>query len=247
MGRVLFNEYHVEQSVGSTTNKAFPTECVAGVMTPQEKLLEYSLFALTNDGGAPTLVPTSRDFGSEPVGFSSAPQSFVFTNTSTFALLVSSITTTGDFAVTSGACNSVAAGGSCQINVVFNPTVLGARTGTLTVVTSSKTLTGTLTGTGTPALTSSPTSLDFGSIDVGASSTKSITVLNNASGPVAVPAFTASGDFRASTNCPASLGALGHLPGQYQLYPYRQRAAHRQHDGEFYQRGLRGTRSDPYG
>ena len=79
-------------------------------MTPQEKLLEYSLFELTNDGGSPTMAPVSADFGSEPVGFTSASQKFLWTNNSTFSLLVSSVTVTGDFVITANACNAVGAG-----------------------------------------------------------------------------------------------------------------------------------------
>ena len=78
-GRVLFNEYHVENS-GGTAGRAFPAECSAGAMTPQEKLLEYSLFDLTNNGGGPTMEPVSADFGQEPIGFTTAPKAFKWTN-----------------------------------------------------------------------------------------------------------------------------------------------------------------------
>ncbi|MFT3768743.1 MAG: hypothetical protein QM820_25130 [Minicystis sp.] len=42
-GRVLFDDFHVEPSGGSGT---FPAECTSGVMTPQEKLLEFMIFDL---------------------------------------------------------------------------------------------------------------------------------------------------------------------------------------------------------
>jgi hypothetical protein len=47
-GRVLFNEYHVELQPTSPSYKPFPTECFASAMSPQEKLLEYDLFDLSN-------------------------------------------------------------------------------------------------------------------------------------------------------------------------------------------------------
>jgi hypothetical protein len=47
-GRVLFTEYHVETEPGSVRQVPFPTECPAGAMSAQEKLLEYSLFDLSN-------------------------------------------------------------------------------------------------------------------------------------------------------------------------------------------------------
>jgi len=46
-GRVMFSEYHAENSDGRS-DKAFPEECKPGAMTQQEKVLEYSLFDLTN-------------------------------------------------------------------------------------------------------------------------------------------------------------------------------------------------------
>ena len=42
-GRVLYNEYHVDNA-SITAGTKFPTECPGGAMSPQEKLLEYSLF-----------------------------------------------------------------------------------------------------------------------------------------------------------------------------------------------------------
>ena len=60
-GRVLFNEYHVESN-GTSTNKTFPTECQEGALTPQEKLLEYSLFDLSNNGRPATMTPAKASF-----------------------------------------------------------------------------------------------------------------------------------------------------------------------------------------
>jgi len=200
-GRVLFNEYHVENPTSLPTNKAYPNECPTIAMTPQEKLLEYSLFNLSNDGGAPTMTPASADFGSEPVGFTSAVKSFAWKNNSIFTVSLLSSSASGDFAVTSNSCGSVAAGGTCQIDVVFKPTALGARMGTLTVKSSANTLTAALTGTGTPPITSSTTSLAFGNVDVGATASQTFTITNTAPGAVVVPALTASGDYAVSTIC----------------------------------------------
>jgi hypothetical protein len=114
---------------------------------------------------------------------------------------------TGDFAANPINCTNIASGASCQIAVTFTPTVLGAATGTLSVKSSGKALTAALTGTGTPGLTSAPTSLTFGSLDVGASATQVITITNIASGAIATPPFTISGDFAATSNCGASIPA----------------------------------------
>jgi hypothetical protein len=208
-GRVLFNEYHVENPASSPTGVKFPNECPNSPMTPQEKLLEYSLFELANDGGGPTMAPVSADFGSEPIGFTTAPQKFIWTNNSTFSLLVSSVTVTGDFVITANSCNAVAAGATCEIDVAFKPTAIGPRTGTLTVATASKTLTAPLTGTGIPVITGSPSSLTFGNVDIGGTSTPQvITFTNTATGAVAVPQLLTTGDFAVTTTCGSTLAAL---------------------------------------
>ncbi|WP_041597216.1 choice-of-anchor D domain-containing protein [Granulicella tundricola] len=220
-GRVLFNEYHVEQPTTSPINVAFPSECPSATtdLTPQEKLLEFSLFELTSDGSAATLTPTSQDFGSEPVGFTTAAKPFVWTNNSTFPAAVTIQAASGDFSVVSPACGTVASGASCTINVVFTPTALGARTGTLSVGSGTTTLTASLTGTGVPALALSPTptpsssttstSLDFGSVDVGATGARTLFLTNSASGGLPFPQLTLTGPYSVSSNCTSIVPANG--------------------------------------
>jgi hypothetical protein len=215
-GRVLYNEYHVESGSGSPTEH-FPKECSSGAMTPQEKLLEYMLFELTDEGGQPSLAPLSQDFGPEAVTYTTAPQTFTWTNNSSFAAQVSSVVFTGtnaaDFAVATNNCGAVAGGASCTITVVFTPSLLGAESATLNVLSAGITLTATLTGTGVPGFTLTPGSLSFGNQDVGfASSPQVLTLTSNASGPLAVPAFvtTPAGQYIVNqTACGSSLAALG--------------------------------------
>jgi hypothetical protein len=45
-GRVLFDDFHVEDA--QSQNQKFPAECVAGPMSPQEKLLEFMIFDLSS-------------------------------------------------------------------------------------------------------------------------------------------------------------------------------------------------------
>ena len=62
-GRVQYLDYHVE-NVSASSAKAFPQECVAGPMTPQEKLLEYMVFDLTSELEPPLIltVDDRREF-----------------------------------------------------------------------------------------------------------------------------------------------------------------------------------------
>jgi hypothetical protein len=209
-GRVLYNEYHVENPTLDPTGVQFPNECPNTPMTPQEKLLEYSLFDLTNEGGSPTMAPVSADFGSEPVNFTSASQKFLWTNNSTFSLLVSSVTVSGDFLITGNTCTAVGAGATCEIDVAFKPTTIGPRTGLLTVATTSSTLTAPLTGTGVPDVTGSPTSLNFGNLDIGGSSTPQVITFTNAAvASVPLPQILTTGDYAVTTTCGSTIAALG--------------------------------------
>jgi hypothetical protein len=103
----------------------------------------------------------------------------------------------------------VAAGASCQINVVFTPAALGALSGTLTVTSLGNTLTASLTGTGTPGFSLSASSLSFGNLDVGATATQPLVLTSLATGPLAVPTFFTTGQYSVSTAaCGASVAAL---------------------------------------
>ena len=206
-GRILFNDYHVEQPIaGTQRTTAFPAECPqTATLTPQEKLLEYSLFDLANNGGPATMTPASADFGQEAVGFTTAPQVFTVTNNSVFAATLASATTTGDYLVQSNTCASVPAGGTCAINVAFRPTVVGTRPGTLSVTFGGTDLSATLTGVGVPAVSLSTATVDFGSVDVGATVNRVVTLTNTAPGPLPIPALTVTGDFKLTSGCPAVL------------------------------------------
>jgi hypothetical protein len=200
-GRVLFNEYHVENG-SSSPSQSFPQECGSSTtMTPQEKLLEYMLFELTDEGGQASLAPLVQDFGSEAIGFPSTPVTFTWTNNSSFASQVTAANAGGDFAVTANTCTgaTVPGGGTCQMTVVFTPTALGLRSGTLTVTAQGNTLTASLTGTGTPGYSLSGSTLSFGNLDVGASATQTLTLTNISSGTLPVPAFVTTGPYTVST------------------------------------------------
>jgi hypothetical protein len=217
-GRVLYNEYHVESPPTGNVpvGTLFPNECNTTVpMTPQEKLLEYMLFELTDEGGQPTLVPLTQNFGSEVIGFKSPVETFTWTNNSSFTSQVTSVTIAGDsdFTLTSNNCGSVtgiAGGASCTITVVFTPTALGVGSATLSIVSGGgSTPPASLTGTGTPGYSLSPTSLNFGSLDVTASATQALTLTNLASGPLAVPPLVTTGQYAVDTTACGTTVAAG--------------------------------------
>ena len=108
--------------------------------------------ALSGTGGPQVkLTPVSATFPKTAVGTSSAAKVFTLDNLQSVALTGISISTTGDFSVSTKTCStSLAAKTTCTISVVFTPTQTGTLTGTLQVSDSAvgSPQVSNLTGTG---------------------------------------------------------------------------------------------------
>lgn len=84
-----------------------------------------------------SLSPSTLTFSSQNLGTTSASQTLTLSNTGNAALAVNSITAAGDFAQANTCGSSVAAGASCSISVTFTPSVVGTRTGSVSVGTNA--------------------------------------------------------------------------------------------------------------
>ena len=141
------------------------------------------------------------------------PKTFTLTNNQSIALTGITITTTGDFTISATTCTtSLAAKAHCTINVTFTPTVLGKRTGILTVIDSANNSpqTASLTGTGAVAAALTPTfSIWYAPQAVGTTSLpKTFTLTNNQSVSLDNITISTTGDFAMSgTTCTTSLTA----------------------------------------
>ena len=101
-------------------------------------------FAGCGGGGGPqvSLAPTSLKWGKILVGTKGAAKKVILTNTGSATLNITTIATTGDFALATVVktkkvtpCvngGTVAAGATCEVKVTFTPTQTGIRTGDLT-------------------------------------------------------------------------------------------------------------------
>ena len=214
-GRVVYDDFLMEVPPYQhyPTNVTFPNECVPRFQQPQEYALEWNLFELTKPvgGSASTLTPGSFDFGSVAVGFSSATETFTWTNGATVTASATPAIASADFAVVSSTCGSVVSGGSCQIGVQFKPASVGQKTTLLKVDATGQggVTTAFLLGNGVAPLSLSATELQFYSIPVGASKTLSLKVMNIAPGPVPLPPLVVTGDYAATSNCGGSVPAHG--------------------------------------
>ncbi len=160
-----------------------------------------------------SLSATSLSFAKTPIGQASKSKTLTLTNTGNATLNISNITITGDFLIQSNTCGSqVLAGGNCVVTMAFKPTAMGVRKGFLSFYDNAagSPQTVALSGTGM-SLAVSPTSLNFGKITVGqTSSPQSVLVTNVSSASVSISSISLGGTYAAdyiisSNTCGASL------------------------------------------
>ncbi len=161
-----------------------------------------------------TISSGALTFAATQVGNVSATQTLTLTNTGSTTLHIGSIAAPADFTASS-ACTTLIPAASCSISVQFTPTDLStqsSRTGTLEIQSDASDPLEfvTLLGSSTPApLTLSPTTLDFGNVNVGGREQLSVTATNTGSSAITLGALTATGAYSATNGtCPASGGTL---------------------------------------
>jgi hypothetical protein len=108
---------------------------------------------LTGMGMSIALSPSALNFGTEPVGQTSAPQTVTVSNVSNASVNLTGFSIgviPADYTISANTCGgSLAAGTNCSLNVSFNPTKTGVRNAKLNVANNGGgTATATLTGTG---------------------------------------------------------------------------------------------------
>jgi uncharacterized repeat protein (TIGR03803 family) len=174
-----------------------------------------TVFKLAIGGGgtaAVTLSTTKLSFPKTVIGVTSKPKSVTLTNTGTATLHISGITASGDFAISNNTCGAtVLVGASCKVSVTFTPTAKGKRTGNLTFTDDAPTSPQVvaLVGTGT-AIQLTPTSLNFGTVTVGNTSSPKTITITNVSAATVTSSITVGGtnpaDFLINSNtCGATL------------------------------------------
>jgi len=137
----------------------------------------------------------------------------VLTNTGTTSITIKSIGISGtNFSVKSGAAVILAPGQTTTITVMFTPSSAGSSQGTLTVSSdaSDPTMSIMLTGTGvapSSQLSPSSTTLTFGNVTVGSSSSMPVVLTDQGTANVTLGTATISGSgysFTASSTAPLS-------------------------------------------
>jgi len=163
------------------------------------------------------LTPAAQDFGPMPIHGASGVQLFVATNLVAGGnpITLSTPALTGDFAVSDAVTGGVPCGGtlaytaSCFVEIAFTPTAAGPRTGTLTLLAGSTTVSAALTGYGSadPGLALNPTALTFNNVP-GATAIQQTVTLTNTSAvseqigtPTVATTDSATSSFSAGSVC----------------------------------------------
>jgi hypothetical protein len=173
--------------------------------------------SLSGTGAQPavSLEPPNLNFSNVRVGTTSGPQAVALTNTGAAPLSISSITTSAGFGQTSDcpiAPSTLAAGGSCTINVRFTPTQAVQYEGQLTVTdnASGSPHTVNLYGTGVgPVVSLLPTRLVFANQNVKTTSPpQSVTLTNSGAWPLEIYNIAVTVGFAQSNDCPIAPSTL---------------------------------------
>jgi Abnormal spindle-like microcephaly-assoc'd, ASPM-SPD-2-Hydin/Beta-propeller repeat len=177
--------------------------------------------SLSGTGSAVSLSQSALSFGTQSVNFTSASQTVTLTNNAATLLSITSITLTGAgasfYAQTNSCGSSVAAGGNCTISVTFTPTTQNYETASVQIIDadpSSPQLI-SLSGTGgpdTPEVSTSPTTVNFGSEPQHSTTAgRAVQLSNNGTTTVTIQKIAISGtnasDFAETDNCGTALAA----------------------------------------
>ncbi|MGI4829962.1 MAG: beta strand repeat-containing protein, partial [Janthinobacterium lividum] len=161
-----------------------------------------------------TISEGALTFANTQVGDSSAAQMLTLVNTGTQPLVLGSVNAPQDFSATT-ACTTLAPGAACSINVAFTPgsgSAIAVRAGTLEIPSNAANpleFVSLLGMSSAAPLSLSPTSLNFGTVDMPSSDQLSVTVTNTASLPITFGQSTASGDYAVETGtCPSPGSSL---------------------------------------
>jgi hypothetical protein len=156
------------------------------------------------------LSSSALTFSDTQIGDISPGQTITLTNSGTSTLHIASVVAPDDFTASSN-CSTLLPPATCTISVQFTPGDIATqslRTGTLEIRSDASDALEfvTLFGSSTPApLVLTPTSLDFGSVNIGQNSQLSVTATNTSTSPITFGSLTITGPYTVSNGtCPAS-------------------------------------------
>jgi gliding motility-associated-like protein len=161
---------------------------------------------------------TTLNFSSVDVG-SNALKNLVITNSGNAPLVITSMQTTGDFAFTGTIPAAIGPGLNATLPVRFAPTVAGARTGTLTILSNGNVASYVVnligSGTASPVIEiaangigrGNGSDLEFTSAEIGSDELKDLVITNSGNATLLITDVQVTGDFALASAVPSSIGA----------------------------------------
>lgn len=182
----------------------------------QENILQTFQVVASTPNPVPdiSIDPASVAFGSVQAGLS-ATQSLTIANKGGAALGINGISLAGadaDAFMQTNNCTSVAAGASCNVSITYFPSGDGAQVATLTInsgdadqPTIDVPVTGTSVPVPVPVISVTPAQMDFGTLQMGASVQKVVTISNTGLASLTINSVSISGanssDYVQTNNC----------------------------------------------
>ena len=202
---------------GSTSSANFPV--IADVFQGNLGGVAGNAFvAKVESANAPAIAlsPAKLNFGNEAVSVTSSVQTVTVINMGSAPLQITQIAPpTSDFTDSNDCVGTVApSGGTCTVNVAFNPASTGTVTDQFTITDNAtgSPQTFTVTGTGVTQATSvtvAPTSLVFPNTNVSSKSApQTVTITNTGTATLDITGISATGDFTQTNNCGALFNVL---------------------------------------
>ena len=191
-----------------TTLGAFQTTCSGGNCVFPDTDLFLAKF-IPGDG----FQPVGLDFGDEPVGMTSLPQTATFTNSGQATLNITSIGLTGedigDFFQSNTCGSSLAVGASCAFTVTFTPSANGARAAAVSITDDAPNRPQRLFLLGVggePAVTLSTASLKFPpQLTYTSSRPRTVKLTNTGPGTLYITSIVTTINFSQTNTCGASV------------------------------------------
>jgi phospholipase C len=162
----------------------------------------------------PQTCPLNSDsnvyFGGQVVETPSPSYAVTVTNIRNTNVTFSDITSTGDFSQSNN-CTTLTPGARCTVNITFNPTQTGLRTGTVTLtdndITSPQVVSAQGTGSELSLTPSLYPGLSFGTVHIGSKSSQKVTLTNFGSSSATInQIFTVGSGYSQKNTCGSALG-----------------------------------------
>ncbi len=189
-------------------------------------VLSFSIltFAASSSALAAAILvsPVAFDFGDVPIGVTASQQVVTLTNTSsTTQTLNLAGGAAGAFGGTTNCGTTLAAGATCQLYYAYSPTAPGPLTGSTSLSVAGQNVSFSFQGNAIDPFLITPTSLDFGTVAPGGTSSPQTVTITNVSGATQTLSLAggAAGVFGGTTTCGSSLAASASCQINYAFSP----------------------------